>query len=252
MKLKLQPITHIETSMNKNRKSLKLVKSDSSLSHKENKKVYEMAVRSILKTLDLKDNYTYGHSLRVAQNCLILADHMNMNDEQMYDLELSALFHDIGKIGIPDRVLSKPHRLTDDEFEVMKRHPEMSYEILKDFEGFEQIALNARHHHERFDGRGYPDKLAGNKIPLFSRIILLADTFDAITSSRVYREGMSVDIAYSEILENAGTQFDPLLAKAFVKAMKRRLQSKEDKTFITLIDDFKEFEYKIGDDEEAA
>ncbi len=227
--------------MSKNRPTLRLLKNkESQFADADKKKIYEMAVRSILKTLDLKDNYTYGHSLRVAQNCLILADFMGMDEEEMYDLELSALFHDIGKIGIPDRVLSKPHRLTEDEFEIMKRHPELSYEILKDFEGFERIAINARHHHERYDGRGYPDKLSGSDIPLFSRIILIADTFDAITSSRVYSEGKDISIAYDEILSNAGTQFDPVLAKNFVAAMKKHRSQSEEKTYITLVKDIQE------------
>ncbi len=227
--------------MSRNRPKLKLIKNkESKFVDEDKKKIYEMAVRSILKTLDIKDNYTYGHSLRVAQNCLILADFMEMDNVDMYDLELSALFHDIGKIGIPDRILSKPHRLTEDEFEVMKRHPELSYEILKDFEGFEEIAVSARHHHERFDGRGYPDKLSGHDIPLYSRIILIADTFDAITSSRVYREGKDVSIAYQELLENAGTQFDPVLVKNFIKAMKKHRNSSEEKTYITLIKDIKD------------
>lgn len=201
----------------------------------EKKKVYEMAARSILKALDIKDNYTYGHSLRVAHYALILAAHMNFTEEKLYELELSALFHDIGKIGIPDNVLGKPSRLTEDEFQIMKRHPELSYQILKDFEGFEDIAKNARHHHERYDGKGYPDKLKGEDIPIASRMILIADTYDAITSSRVYRKGLSIDVAFEELEEYAGTQFDPNLVKNFISAMKEYNNKSSEKTYITLI-----------------
>ncbi len=207
-----------------------------SVSH-ETLQVYEMAARSILKALDMKDNYTYGHSLRVAQYCLILGHHLGMSKEECYELELSALFHDIGKIGIPDRILRKPDRLDEDEFEVMKRHPELSYEILKDFKGFEQIAINTRHHHERYDGNGYPDKLKAEEIPAFSRIILIADTYDAITSSRVYRKGLGHQVAFDELHEFAGSQFDPFLVKQFTKAMDKHTEKDEDKTYITLIHD---------------
>ncbi|MCB9094405.1 MAG: HD-GYP domain-containing protein [Halobacteriovoraceae bacterium] len=203
----------------------------------EARHVYEMAARSILKALDLKDNYTYGHSLRVAQYCLILAHHLGMEKDDLYELELSALFHDIGKIGIPDNILSKPDRLNAEEFEIMKTHPELSYEILKDFKGFEKISLNARHHHERYDGQGYPHGLKAEQIPTFSRIILIADTYDAITSSRVYRKGLSNQVAFDELEEFAGTQFDPFLVKQFIKAMGQHISKDQDKTYITLITD---------------
>ncbi len=199
--------------------------------------IYEMAARSILKALDMKDNYTYGHSLRVAQYCLVLGHHLGMSKEECYELELSALFHDIGKIGIPDNLLRKPDRLSEDEFEVMKRHPEMSYEILKDFKGFEQIAINTRHHHERYDGNGYPEKLKAEEIPAFSRMILIADTYDAITSSRVYRKGLGHQVAFDELYEFSGSQFDPFLVKQFIKAMDQHTENNEDKTYITLIND---------------
>jgi HD-GYP domain-containing protein (c-di-GMP phosphodiesterase class II) len=207
------------------------------LSRDERTKIYEMAARSILKTLDLKDNYTYGHSLRVAQNCLTLAHHLGMNEDERYELELSALFHDIGKIGIPDNVLRKPERLTEEEFLIMKTHPEMSYSILKDFEGFEEVAINTLHHHERYDGKGYPHGLKAEEIPAFSRIILIADTFDAITSSRVYRKGLGNKVAFDELEEFAGTQFDPFYVKQFTRAMEKHLRKDADKTYITLIKD---------------
>ncbi len=202
----------------------------------EQKKICEMAARTILHALDCKDHYTYGHSTRVAYFSLTLGKEIGLNEDELYDLELSALFHDIGKIGVPDSVLNKPSRLTEDEFVQMKSHPEKSFEILQGFTHFEKVATFAKYHHERWDGRGYPDGLAGEDIPLFSRIILIADTFDAMTSTRVYRKGLDYEVAYEELEEFSGTQFDPDLAKAFIRAMKKE-ESKQEKTFtLTIID----------------
>lgn len=196
----------------------------------QQRKICEQAVKSMLKALDAKDHYTYGHSMRVAFYSISLGREMGLNEDELYDLEMAALFHDIGKIGVPDSVLLKPSRLTEDEFHEMKLHPSKSYEILKDFEVFQEVARYAKHHHERYDGRGYPDSLKGEGIPLFSRIILIADTFDAMTSTRPYRKGLSYDIAFSELEEFSGSQFDPELVIHFVKAMKKD-QAKQEKTF---------------------
>lgn len=212
----------------------------------ETRKVYEMAARSILKALDMKDNYTHGHSLRVADYCLILGHHLEMDEEKLYELELSALFHDIGKIGIPDKILSKPDRLTEEEFQVMKTHPVLSYELLKGFEGYEQIAKNARHHHERYDGKGYPDNLKADEIPMISRMILIADTFDAITSSRVYRKELKETIAFEELTEFAGTQFDPFLVKQFIRALKEHREQNGNVTYITVLKDLEGLKKKAA------
>ncbi|MFG1493469.1 HD-GYP domain-containing protein [Halobacteriovorax sp. GFR7] len=202
----------------------------------EQKKICEMAARTILHALDCKDHYTYGHSTRVAYFSLTLGKEIGLNEDELYDLELSALFHDIGKIGVPDEVLNKPSRLTEDEFLQMKSHPEKSFEILQGFTHFEKVATFAKYHHERWDGRGYPEGLKGEDIPLFSRIILIADTFDAMTSTRVYRKGLDYEVAYAELEEFSGSQFDPELAKAFVRAMKKE-EAKQEKTFtLTIID----------------
>lgn len=196
----------------------------------EQKHTYEMAARAILHALDCKDHYTYGHSMRVTYFALVLGKQLNLTEEQLYELELSTLFHDIGKIGTPDRILLKDDRLTEEEFQIMKLHPVKSAEILDGFEGFEQISKNARHHHERWDGKGYPDNLAKEEIPYFSRIILIADTFDAMTSTRPYREGLSHEIAYAELEEFAGIQFDPNLVPLFIEGMKTE-DSKDEETF---------------------
>ena len=203
----------------------------------EKQKICEMAARTILKALDAKDKYTYGHSMRVTYFSMVVGKELGLSDKEMYDLQLSALFHDIGKIGTPDAVLNKPTRLTDEEFQIMKQHPSDSYEILKGFSVFEKVARFAKHHHERYDGRGYPDGLKGNQIPLYSRIILIADTFDAMTSTRVYRKGLPYETAFEELLEFSGSQFDPKLARAFIEGMRKEQAKKEDKFYIPLMDE---------------
>ncbi len=200
----------------------------------------DITVQSLLNALRCKDDYTWGHSLRVAYFCLSVGKEMGLNEAQLYDLEISALFHDIGKIGVPDAVLLKPSRLSDEEFVEMKLHPSKSYQILKDFPIFHQMALNAKHHHERFDGRGYPDGLKGDDIPLFARIILIADTFDAMTSTRPYRKGLPFETAFAELREFAGTQFDPFIVDNFIKAMTKEQAKPEEHFNLTLIHgDFK-------------
>jgi putative nucleotidyltransferase with HDIG domain len=194
------------------------------------KNICEMAARSILQALDLKDHYTFGHSTRVAYFSQIMGQEVGLTEAELYDLELASLFHDIGKIGTPDNVLNKPDRLSDEEFLIMKEHPVKSAEILAGFSQFQKVAEIAKHHHERIDGRGYPDNLKGEDIPFMSRIILISDTFDAMTSKRVYREGLSHDIAFEELSDFAGAQFDSKLVNKFISGMKKE-DKKEDNTF---------------------
>lgn len=201
-----------------------------------NKKISEQAARTILKALDVKDSYTFGHSMRVAYFSLVTGSEAGLSADEMSELELSAIFHDIGKIGTPDAVLNKPSRLSEEEFQVMKQHPEKSYEILKDFPMFDKIALNARFHHERYDGKGYPLGLKGEDIPVAARIILIADTFDAMTSTRPYRKGLPYEVAFDELLQFSGTQFDPHLVKCFIEGMRKEALKGEEEFFIPLMD----------------
>lgn len=203
----------------------------------ENKIVSEMAARSILKALNAKDHYTYGHCMRVCYFSMVVGKELNLDEDELYELQMAGLFHDIGKIGTPDAILNKPSQLNEEEFSIMREHPVMSYNILKEFFNFEKIALSAKHHHERFDGRGYPDRLKGEEIPLFARIILIADTFDAMTSTRVYRKGLPYEVAFEELIEFSGTQFDPGLVKHFIKGMKKEQLKNEDKFYIPLMDE---------------
>jgi HD-GYP domain-containing protein (c-di-GMP phosphodiesterase class II) len=201
----------------------------------DNKKISEQAARTILKALDAKDNYTFGHSMRVAYFSLVTGAEAELTPEEMYELELSAIFHDIGKIGTPDAVLNKPSRLSEEEFLIMKKHPENSYEILKEFPYFEKVADNARLHHERFDGKGYPLGLKGENIPLAARIILIADTFDAMTSTRPYRKGLPYEVAFEELLQFSGTQFDPNLVQLFIQGMRKEALKGEEQFYIPLM-----------------
>ena len=214
---------------------LKMSQEIESLKQKH-QKTREMAARSILYALDLKDHYTFGHSTRVAYFSLELGKKLNLSKEDLHELELASLFHDIGKIGIPDQVLNKPERLEMEEFTIMKQHPEKSYEILQQFGDFEKIAICTRHHHERYDGRGYPSQLKGEEIPLFSRIILISDTFDAMTSTRSYRKGLSYQMAIEELRQFSGTQFDPQLVEIFSEVLEEIHEQSEDTFELSIIE----------------
>lgn len=202
----------------------------------ENKNICEQAARTILKALDAKDNYTFGHSMRVAYFSLVAGREANLSADELYELELSAIFHDIGKIGTPDSILNKPSRLSEDEFLIMKKHPEYSHDILKEFKFFEKVAENVKLHHERYDGKGYPLGLKGEDIPIAARIILIADTFDAMTSNRTYRKGFKYEIAFDELIQFSGTQFDPNLVTLFIEGMKKEELKGESDFFIPLMD----------------
>ncbi len=168
------------------------------------------------KCIDGKDPYTNGHSRRVAKYTRMLAQRLGESDETIEKFYNIALLHDIGKIGIPEAILTKPGKLTAEEFDVIKSHASRGYEILKDVKIQEDIAAGAHYHHERFDGKGYPDGLSGTNIPLVARIISVADTFDAMSSTRPYRQKLPLEFIAEEIENCASTQFDPKVVKAFL------------------------------------
>jgi len=167
--------------------------------------------------VDGKDTYTNGHSRRVAKYTKMLAIKLGESPETVERFYNVALLHDIGKIGIPDAILQKPGKLTDEEFAIMKSHSVRGYEILKDVQIQEDLAAGAHHHHERYDGRGYPDGLAGENIPWVACIIAVADTFDAMSSTRPYRKSLPEDFIINEIKNCAGTQFDPKVVEKFME-----------------------------------
>jgi HD-GYP domain-containing protein (c-di-GMP phosphodiesterase class II) len=174
-------------------------------------------VEALTASIDAKDRYTCGHSERVGLMASALARAMGMKPEEAERVRVAGLLHDVGKIGVPEAVLTKPGRLTEAEFEQMKRHPAIGYRILRDMPSLEDILPGVLHHHERWDGRGYPDGLAGEKIPHIARLLGVADAFDAMSSTRSYRAAMPRQKVLSEVLRCAGEQFDPEMARAFVQ-----------------------------------
>ena len=174
-------------------------------------------ILAIAKTVDAKDERTSKHSQRVSEYSKMIALEYGFTEEEAENLRQAALLHDIGKIAIPDSVLNKPARLTDEEYAVMKSHVTRGSEILKDFTLIDHVVEGARYHHERYDGRGYPDGLKGEEIPLYGRIISIADAFDAMTANRVYRKKQDFDYVMGELHKGRGTQFDPELLDIFLK-----------------------------------
>jgi HD-GYP domain-containing protein (c-di-GMP phosphodiesterase class II) len=166
--------------------------------------------------LDLKDINTGVHSTRLAEWALRVARKMDMPEERLYQVEVAALLHDIGKIGVPDSILKKSGPLTPEERALINRHPEYSWSILRLFPGLEEASLYALHHHESVDGTGYPAGLKGNDIPMVSRIICVIDAFDAMVSNRCYRQGLPHSEAIARLVRSSGTQFDPGVVQAFI------------------------------------
>jgi len=180
-------------------------------------RLFKSIIDSLVASLDARDEYTKGHSERVRLYSTEIARELGFGKNELSRLQLSAILHDIGKIGVPDSVLNKPGNLLPEEYEIIKRHPVIGYEILKYVEDFEDVREGVKYHHERFDGSGYPEGLKGNEIPTFARIIAVADTFDAMTSNRTYRKALPFEVALNEISKGKGTQFDPEIVNAFLK-----------------------------------
>ena len=173
-------------------------------------------IRAMSAAIDAKDQYTQGHSERVAMLSAMLALEVGFTEEEAERIRISGLVHDVGKIGVPESVLCKPGRLTDEEFDQIKAHPQIGYEIMKEIPDLQDVLPGVLHHHERWDGNGYPSKLAGEDIPRMARIMALADTFDAMSSNRAYRTGMPREKVFAEFRKCAGTQFDPDLVEPFL------------------------------------
>ena len=168
-------------------------------------------ILSIARAVDAKDSNTSEHSFRVSQYSLVIAKRLGYSEEKCENLRQMALLHDIGKIGIPDAILNKPGKLTDEEYEIMKTHVIRGGEILKDFTMIDNVSVGALYHHEKYDGSGYCHGLKGEQIPLDARIIGIADAFDAMTANRVYRKQLDLDFVIEELKRCSGTQFDPKL-----------------------------------------
>jgi putative two-component system response regulator len=183
---------------------------------------YATTLESLCNALDIRDNETEGHSQRVSTYAVTIARQMDVSDGQILEIERGSLLHDIGKIGIPDQILRKTGPLTESEWDIMRRHPGLGHKMLrhiKFLDGGRRLVLE---HHERWDGKGYPQGLAGEEISLGPRIFALVDAFDAITSHRPYREAQPFEVAEEEIVRNSGTQFDPQVVEAFLAISKEK------------------------------
>lgn len=174
-------------------------------------------VQTLAGTIDAKDKYTNGHSTRVAEYSRDIAKRYGKTEKEQEDIFYMGLLHDIGKIGIPDEIINKTSRLTDEEYEIIKTHPSIGAEILKNVSEMPDIAIGAHWHHERYDGKGYPDNLVGEEIPEVARIIGVADAYDAMTSNRSYRDVLAQEIVRGEIEKGKGTQFDPVFADIMIQ-----------------------------------
>jgi diguanylate cyclase (GGDEF)-like protein/PAS domain S-box-containing protein len=183
----------------------------------EGRSIRNRSIRAILKTLTDKFEEEKIHSTRVSELCKKMGTALNIKSDDLKELELAGLFHDIGKISIPDSILHKPGKLTEEEFEIVKTHTENGYNILRAADEYSNLAEYALSHHEYWNGKGYPRGLKGKETPLFSRIICIVDAYEAMTSDRVYRKAMSEDMAIKEIIRCSGTQFDPELARVFIE-----------------------------------
>lgn len=188
--------------------------------YKELDELFLSSIRAIVEAVDAKDPYTKGHSSRVVEYSLRIGEALKFDKEELKRLEVSAILHDVGKIGIPDRILGKPGKLTFAEYNYMKRHPELGSSIIEPIAELKALIPNILHHHERYDGKGYPKGLRGEEIPLYARIICVADSYDAMTTDRPYRKRKSSKVAMKELKTNSGTQFDANLVSVFIKEIK--------------------------------
>lgn len=201
----------------------RMVQRKSALTHRiELNTSYESILDALLSALDTRDTETQGHSERVTAYTMELADKLGVGSEMLYHIERGALLHDIGKIGIPDRILLKPDKLTDAEWAEMRQHTRIGWRMCSRIEMLKTASDIVLHHHERWDGKGYPSGLSGEQIPLGARLFALADTLDAMTSDRPYRAALPVAAARAEILKHAGTQFDPDIVKLFLSIPESR------------------------------
>ena len=173
-------------------------------------------MEALAHTIDAKDEYTKGHSVRVAKYSRMLAEKLGLNEGDCESVYYMALLHDIGKIGVPNEIINSKSKMTDEEYAIMKTHPAIGSDILEEIKSRPDLMIGARWHHERYDGKGYPDQKAGEDIPYFARIISVADSYDAMTSNRSYRNYLPQDVVRGEIEKNCGTQFDPNVAKCML------------------------------------
>jgi HD-GYP domain-containing protein (c-di-GMP phosphodiesterase class II) len=195
--------------------SLAAVAIENASLYEQLKDAFYMTIYTLAETIEKRDPYTGNHTKRVMEYSLAIGKTLGLSEEDMLRLQLGAVLHDIGKIGIRDNVLLKESALTDEEFKQIKMHPVYGEEIISQISQLKSAVPGVKHHHEKFDGKGYPDGLKGNTIDITARIISVADTFDAMTSTRPYRIGLTLDVAFEELKKYSGSQFDPEVVDAF-------------------------------------
>ena len=189
-------------------------------SNEQIERAYLESIQTLRYTVEAKDRYTRGHSDRVSDYAMLLGERLNLSTREVKTLKVGGLFHDIGKIGIPDHILLKEGSLSPEEFKEIKKHPEIGKRILKNATIFNDIIPIVYYHHEKYDGSGYPEGLKGEEIPYLARITTIVDTFDAMTSSRSYRKAIPIERVIEEIKKNAGTQFDPKITEVFLDILR--------------------------------
>jgi HD-GYP domain-containing protein (c-di-GMP phosphodiesterase class II) len=183
--------------------------------------MFNDTIMALASAIDARDPYTKQHSQRVSEYSVIIAEELGLSQEEIEQVRIGALLHDVGKIGVKEAILQKPGRLTEDEYAEMKAHPVTSGNIMSAVRRFKTMLPALYHHHESYSGKGYPRGLHGEEIPLLARIVAVADTFDAMTSDRPYRKGLPLETAVEEIRKNIGVQFDPRCAEAFFQAVRK-------------------------------
>ena len=197
-------------------KTIKKINEELKEKNEEIEKAYLESIETLRYTVEAKDSYTRGHSDRVSAFSVLIGKHLGLSEDDLRILRIGGLFHDIGKIGVPDSVLLKEGKLTDDEYSEIKNHPSIGKQILSNATIFKDMIPIVYHHHEKYDGTGYPEGLKGDQIPYLARITAVADTYDAMTANRSYRKALPLDVVRNEIEKCSRKQFDPDIAKVFL------------------------------------
>lgn len=207
---------------------IKKINDELSDTYEKLERAYLESIQTLRYTVEAKDTYTRGHSDRVSEYSVLIGKYLGLPEADLNTLRIGGLFHDIGKIGVPDAILQKNGKLDDDEYSQIKQHPNIGVHILSHAKIFQNILPIVEHHHEKYDGTGYPGKLAGENIPYLARIASIADSFDAMTSKRAYRDSLPIDIVISEFEKFRGTQFDPNIDDVFLDILKNHYDEIEE------------------------
>ena len=186
---------------------------------RQNQELFLETIKTLAAAIDAKDRYTRGHSDRVSSYAMAISRHLGLNQEEVFRVHIAAILHDVGKLGVKDGILNKPGGLSDEEFEIMRQHPGIGAQIMSPITMLKDIIPGIRNHHETWEGTGYPDRLKGEQIPMVARIIGVADTFDAMTTTRPYQQAMTLDYVLAKMNSMSGARFDPLVIDAFMAAV---------------------------------